>query len=184
MKLINTTIEDLYIIEPTVIQDNRGLFFESYNHKKLTDLLGYRINFVQDNQSISSYGTVRGLHLQKGFFSQTKLVRCTSGSIIDVAVDLRPESATFGKYFSVILSDKNNFQLLIPGTFAHGFEVLSETATVQYKVDEYWSKEHEITIKYDDPKINIKWPKPITSVSEKDKNGLYLNEYILKQKLD
>lgn len=184
MKLINTTIEDLYIIEPNVIKDQRGCFFESYNKDKLEDLLGYKINFVQDNQSVSSYGTVRGLHSQLGFFAQTKLVRCTSGSVLDVAVDLRPESRTFGKYFSVILSEENSFQLLIPGTFAHGFQVLSEKATVQYKVDEYWYKQYEISIKYDDPTIDIKWPKPITAVSEKDKNALCLNEYILKYKLD
>lgn len=183
MKLINTPIKDLYVIEPKVIKDQRGCFFESHNKQKLESILGYTINFVQDNQSISSYGTVRGLHSQLGYFCQTKLVRCTYGSILDVAVDLRPESETFGKYFSVILSEQNNFQLLIPGTFAHGFQVLSETATVQYKVDEYWSKNHEIIIKYNDPKINVKWPKPITSVSDKDKNGLYFDDYIFEQEL-
>jgi dTDP-4-dehydrorhamnose 3,5-epimerase len=169
MTIEKTFIDNLVIITPAVFEDERGYFFESYNKKKLSDL-GINIDFVQDNQSFSQKGTLRGLHYQNPPFAQTKLVRVLQGEIIDVAVDLRKYSATFGKHFAVLLSAENKKQLLIPQGFAHGFSVLSETASVMYKCDQYYNKASEGGIRYDDGTLNIDWGMALENaiVSEKD----------------
>jgi dTDP-4-dehydrorhamnose 3,5-epimerase len=169
MTIEKTFIDDLLIITPAVFEDERGYFFESYNKKKLSDL-GINIDFVQDNQSFSQKGTLRGLHYQNPPFAQTKLVRVLQGEIIDVAVDLRKNSATFGKHFAILLSAENKKQLLIPQGFAHGFSVLSETASVMYKCDQYYNKASEGGIRYDDATLNIDWGMALENaiVSEKD----------------
>jgi len=169
MKLENTFINDLVVLIPLVFEDERGYFFEAYNKSKL-EQLGIQTDFVQDNQSFSKKGTLRGLHYQNPPFPQTKLVRVLEGEIMDVAVDLRKDSSTFGKHFGIILSSDNKKQLLVPRGFAHGFSVLSETAVVQYKCDQYYNKESEGGIRYDDPTLNIDWGMDLASaiVSEKD----------------
>ena len=156
MNLDNTFIKDLVILTPTVFEDERGYFMESYNSNKLSDL-GVNINFVQDNQSFSQKNTLRGLHYQNAAFAQTKLVRVLEGEIIDVAVDLRKDSETYGQHFAIKLTADNKKQLLIPQGFAHGFSVLSETAVVMYKCDQYYNKESEGGIRFDDPTLNIDW---------------------------
>ena len=165
-----TPLEGLLIVEPKVFKDQRGYFFESYN-KKLYAENGITDNFVQDNQSFSSYGVVRGLHYQLNPFAQSKLVRVLQGKIFDVAVDLRKDSPTFGQWFGVELSSENFLQLYIPRGFAHGFSVLSETAVVFYKCDNYYAPDYEEGILFDDPVLNIDWKVPIEKVivSEKDK---------------
>ena len=169
MKIEKTFINDLIIIEPSVIGDERGFFFEAYNKTKFANL-GINIEFVQDNQSYSKKGTLRGLHYQNPPFAQTKLIRVIEGEIIDVAVDLRRESSTYGKTFSILLSAENKKQLLVPQGFAHGFSVLSETASVIYKCDEFYNKDAEGGIRYDDPSLNIDWGINLEEaiVSEKD----------------
>ncbi|WP_264525312.1 dTDP-4-dehydrorhamnose 3,5-epimerase [Flavobacterium sp. N502536] len=169
MKSEKTFIEDLLIIEPTVFGDERGYFFESYSKAKFADL-GINIDFVQDNQSFSKKGTLRGLHYQNPPFSQTKLVRVLEGEIVDVAVDLRRDSPTYGKSFSVLLSAENKKQLLVPQGFAHGFSVISETASVMYKCDQFYDKVSEGGIRFDDPSLNIDWGINLKEaiVSEKD----------------
>lgn len=156
MKIIDTPIKDLFIIEPQVFGDNRGYFFESFNQKKFEDL-GLYYNFVQDNESLSKYGVLRGLHYQLNPWSQTKLVRVVYGKVFDVAVDIRKESPTFGKWFGVELSGENKKQFLIPKGFAHGFIVLSEEAVFQYKCDAYYQPEYDRGIIFNDPTINIDW---------------------------
>lgn len=168
MNLDNTFIKDLVILTPTVFEDERGYFMESFNSNKLSDL-GVNINFVQDNQSFSQKNTLRGLHYQNPAFAQTKLVRVLEGEIIDVAVDLRKDSETYGKHFAIKLTADNKKQLLIPQGFAHGFSVLSETAVVMYKCDQYYNKESEGGIRFDDPTLNIDW-------------GIDLKEAIVSQK--
>ena len=169
MTLETTTIQDLVIINPTVFNDERGYFFEAYNKEKLGDL-GITIDFVQDNQSFSKKGTLRGLHYQKPPYAQTKLVRVLQGEIIDVAVDLRKDSATFGQSFSIKLTAENKKQLLVPQGFAHGFSVISETAVVLYKCDQYYHKASEGGIRFDDTQLNIDWGMDLKEaiVSEKD----------------
>lgn len=169
MKIEKTFIKDLVIVEPTIFGDERGYFFESYSKNKFEDL-GINIDFVQDNQSFSKKGTLRGLHYQNPPFAQTKLVRVLEGEIIDVAVDLRKDSPTYGKAFSVLLSSENKKQLLVPQGFAHGFSVISETASVMYKCDQFYNKASEGGIKYDDPSLNIDWGMNLEDaiVSEKD----------------
>lgn len=163
MNIIKNKIKDLLIIEPNVHIDGRGYFFESYNKKILEDLIGKEYNFIQDNESKSSFGVIRGLHYQLAPYSQTKLVRVLEGRVYDVAVDLRKSSATFGEYVGVELSSENKKQILIPKGFAHGFSVLSETAVFAYKCDEYYHPETEAGIIYNDPSIGIDW-----KISEKD----------------
>jgi len=169
MNLELTFINDLVILSPAVFEDERGYFFESYNKSKLADL-GIAINFVQDNQSFSKRGTLRGLHYQNPPFAQTKLVRVLEGEIMDVAIDLRRDSPTFGKHFGVKLSAENKKQLLVPQGFAHGFSVLSATAVVLYKCDQYYNKSSEGGIIYNDPNLNIDWGMDLATaiVSEKD----------------
>jgi dTDP-4-dehydrorhamnose 3,5-epimerase len=157
MNLIDTKISDLFILEPKVFGDNRGYFFESYNKMTLDNLLGKIYNFVQDNESKSSYGVVRGLHYQLAPFSQTKLVRVLQGKVYDIAVDLRKDSPTFLDWIGVELSAENKKQFLIPKGFAHGFSVLSKTAIFAYKCDEYYYPEVEAGIIYNDPSLSIDW---------------------------
>jgi len=168
MKIIKTKIEGLLIIEPIVYADNRGWFMESYNEKVFKDN-GIYIDFKQDNHSFSKQkGVLRGLHFQNFPFAQTKLVRCTSGKIWDVAVDLRISSPTYLEWIGVELSLENKKMLLIPQGFAHGFITLEEGAEVQYKVDNFYNKESDRSIYYNDPQININWPLKEVFLSEKD----------------
>jgi dTDP-4-dehydrorhamnose 3,5-epimerase len=169
MSFTATGIPGLLIFEPKVFSDNRGYFFESYN-ERLFEKEGISIRFVQDNQSSSGYGVIRGLHYQLNPYAQTKLIRVLSGRILDVAVDMRKGSPTFGRHFDLELSAENKKQLLIPKGFAHGFSVLSETAEVSYKCDGFYNKESEGGIRFDDPSLNINWQIPADKaiVSEKD----------------
>jgi dTDP-4-dehydrorhamnose 3,5-epimerase len=174
MELIKTEIKDLYIIETKVFEDNRGWFTESYSAKKFKNN-GLDIEFIQDNHSLSKEkGVLRGLHFQLSPKAQTKLVRCTSGSIYDVAVDLREGSPTYKKWFGVELSAENKKQFLIPKGFAHGFLTLSNNAEVQYKVDEYYAPEYDRSIRFDDPKINVDWGIKDPILSEKDQKASLL----------
>ena len=177
MKIINTAIEGVYIIEPQVFEDNRGYFFESYNKQKM-DEAGLKYDFIQDNQSKSCFGTIRGIHFQKGDFAQAKLVRVLEGTVLDVAVDLRKGSKTFGKHVAVELSAENKRQLMIPRGFGHGFSVLSETAVFTYKCDNVYNKASEGGIRFDDPDINIDWKvRPEDAIlSDKDKNAPFLKD--------
>ena len=171
MNYIKTEIPDVWVCEPKVFADARGYFMETWRASDFNEHIGHEVNFVQDNQSMSSRGVLRGLHFQKGEFSQAKLVRVLQGTVVDVAVDLRQSSSTFGKYVMVELSAENKRQLFIPRGFAHGFQVLSDTAVFTYKVDNIYAPQAECSIRYDDPKIGIAWP--ITNpqellLSEKD----------------
>ncbi|AKB29890.1 dTDP-4-dehydrorhamnose 3,5-epimerase [Methanosarcina siciliae T4/M] len=172
MKLINTGIEDLFVLEPDVFGDDRGYFFESYNKMKFDSLIGKMYNFVQDNESRSSYGVIRGLHYQLSPFSQAKLVRVLQGKVYDVAVDLRKDSPTLGKWVGVELSGENKRQFLIPKGFAHGFSVMSETAVFAYKCDEYYHPETEAGIAYNDPSLNIDWKVRDEDIRVSPKDGL------------
>jgi dTDP-4-dehydrorhamnose 3,5-epimerase len=169
MPFLKTEFSGLLVFEPTVYEDSRGYFFESYNEKTFLNE-NIDLRFVQDNQSSSSYGVIRGLHYQLLPHAQTKLVRVLVGTILDVAVDIRKNSPTFSKVFSIELSAENKKQLLIPAGFAHGFSVLSERAEVFYKCDKFYHKESETGIRYNDPLLNINWKIPAEKmvVSEKD----------------
>ncbi|RNC88164.1 MAG: dTDP-4-dehydrorhamnose 3,5-epimerase [Winogradskyella sp.] len=170
MRAIETELKGCFIIEPPFFKDNRGYFFESFNQKKFNDAVGNSTVFVQDNQSYSTKGVIRGLHFQKGDFAQAKLVRVTQGKVIDVAVDLRRQSSTYGKHISIELSENNKKQLFIPRGFAHGFAVLSDFAVFQYKCDNYYNKDAEAGLIYNDQDLNIDWMlnKSEIIVSEKD----------------
>jgi dTDP-4-dehydrorhamnose 3,5-epimerase len=170
MPFIKTELEGLLIFEPKVFEDSRGYFFEAYNNSVFKEA-GINMTFVQDNQSQSSYGVIRGLHYQNDPHAQTKLVRVLVGSILDIAVDIRKSSATYGKVFAIELSDENKKQLFIPPGFAHGFSVLSEKAVVLYKCDALYNKESEGGIIYNDPSLNIDWQIPADKaiISDKDK---------------
>ncbi len=169
MPFQKTTIPDLLLFEPRVFEDSRGYFFEAYN-EEIFQKEGIKNKFVQDNQSKSSYGVVRGLHYQLAPYAQAKLIRVLEGTILDVAVDIRKGSPTFGQYVAVELSADNKKQLFIPAGFAHGFSVQSQTAIVLYKCDEFYNKESEGGIRYDDPSLQIDWQieKDKKIVSEKD----------------
>jgi len=167
MKINKTFIEDLLVIEPRLFKDERGFFYESFNKNNLDKIVN--IVFVQDNESKSYKGVVRGLHFQRPPFEQTKLVRCVSGKILDVAVDLRINSKTYGKSFSMELSSENNKQLFVPKGFAHGFQVLSETAIVNYKVDNFYNSKSDSGIIWNDKDLSIDWNLDIKPLlSEKD----------------
>lgn len=171
MELIKTDLEDLFILEPKVFGDNRGYFFEPYNQKVFKEKFP-KVEFVQDNESMSLRGVLRGLHFQKPPFDQAKLVRCIQGKVIDVAVDLRKNSLTYGKHVEVILSGKNKRQLFVPRGFAHGFAVLSEKATFAYKVDNWYAPEYDSGIIWNDIDLNIDWrlkPEEV-QLSDKDKD--------------
>lgn len=169
MNFIKTSIDGVFIIEPKIFTDDRGYFFESYNKKEFIDN-GINADFVQDNQSKSSYGVVRGLHCQRGEFSQAKLVRVLEGAVQDVVVDVREGSATFGKYVSSVLSSENNRMLFVPRGFLHGFAVLSETAVFSYKCDNLYNKASEMGVRFDDADLGIEWQIPSDKIilSEKD----------------
>lgn len=171
MNVIKTDIEGLLILEPRVFKDARGYFFESFNEKEFEEKVG-PVHFVQDNESKSSRGVVRGLHFQKGEHAQAKLVRVVKGSVLDVAVDLRPGSATYGKHAAVELSEENHLQLFIPRGFAHGFSVLSDEVIFQYKCDNLYCPSSEGAVAWDDPDLAIDWriPKEEVVLSEKDKH--------------
>lgn len=169
MNLVRTDFDGLFVVEPKIFKDERGSFFESY-HQENFSKAGIDSVFVQDNQSFSTYGVIRGLHAQKEGFAQAKLVRVLRGRILDVAVDIREWSLTFGKHFSIELSEENQKQLFIPQGFLHGFSVLSEEAVVLYKCDALYHKDAEIGVRFDDADLNIDWkiPKDKVNVSAKD----------------
>lgn len=173
MKIKTTPLKDCYIIEPTIFEDDRGYFFEKFNEKKFEDLTGMNGHFVQDNISKSSYGVLRGLHLQKGEHAQAKLVSCLEGKVWDVAVDLREDSPTFGKWFGIELTPENKLQLYVPRGFGHGFSVISETAVFAYKCDNFYNKESEGSVKYNDEDLQIDWKlnEKDMILSEKDKDS-------------
>ncbi len=170
MRYTETEIKGVWIIEPKVFDDARGYFFEAWKQADFDEHIGRHVEFIQDNESKSIYGVLRGLHYQKGEFSQAKLVRVIKGKVLDVAVDIRKSSPTFGKYVAVELSDENKRQLFIPRGFAHGFLVLSEEAIFTYKVDNVYAPQQEASIKWDDETIAVKWPIGTAEVltSEKD----------------
>ena len=172
MKFIKTNIPEVIIIEPTAFADDRGYFMETFRKDNLEEAIGHSVNFVQDNESKSTYGVLRGLHFQLPPFAQSKLIRACSGRVLDIALDVRKGSPTFGKHVAIELSEENKRQLFIPRGFAHGFLVLSETATFVYKVDNYYSKESDSGIDFADPALNIDWQINADDLqfSAKDKN--------------
>lgn len=180
MEYIKTDIEGVFILKPRVFTDQRGYFFESFRQADFDEHVGGHTTFVQDNESKSSRGVLRGLHYQKGDKSQAKLVRVTKGRVLDVAVDIRRGSKTFGKYIAVELSEENKLQFFIPRGFAHGFLVLSDEAVFTYKVDNVYAPESEASIRFDDPDINIQWPLPASEfiTSEKDMKAAWLKELL------
>ena len=184
MEIVQTDIKDVLIIEPRVFKDSRGYFFESFSQRefdeKVASILGHSINFVQDNESMSSYGVMRGLHFQRPPFSQSKLVRCVRGAVLDVAVDIRKGSPTYGKHVAVELTEDNHRQFFIPRGFAHGFAVLSETAVFQYKCDEFYHPEADGGISIIDDSLGINWKIPTENaiLSEKDTKHALLKDFI------
>lgn len=178
MNIKNTPLKDCYIIEPTVFEDERGYFYEKFNENTFEEITGLNGHFVQDNISKSNYGVLRGLHLQKGEHAQAKLVSCLEGMVLDVAVDLRKDSETFGKWFSLELTAKNRLQLYVPRGFGHGFSVLSKSAVFSYKCDNFYNKDSEGGVLWNDENLNIDWQLPFSDIilSEKDKLALTLNE--------
>ena len=177
MEVINTDIEGVVIIEPRIFRDERGYFYESFSQREFEEKV-CRTVFVQDNQSKSSYGVLRGLHFQKPPYAQSKLVRCIKGTVLDVAVDIRKGSPTFGKYVAVELSEDNHRQFFIPRGFAHGFAVLSDEAVFQYKCDNFYNKESEGSVAWNDPELAIDWRIPAEKVllSEKDKQSKTISD--------
>ena len=182
MKITETKLKGCFIIEPRVFQDERGYFFESFNKNQFNKAIGEEVNFVQDNQSLSKRGAVRALHYQVGVYEQAKLVRVLQGKVLDVAVDIRKDSATFGEHVVLELSAESKKQLFIPRGFAHGFVALSETAEFFYKCDNFYNKEAEGGIIYNDKTLNIDWQIPDSEVvlSEKDRQLPSFKEAILK----
>ncbi len=177
MNFIKTDIEGLVIIEPKVFGDDRGYFFESFNQKLFEENIG-KVEFVQDNESKSSYGVLRGLHFQRPPFNQAKIVRCIEGEVLDVAVDIRKDSPTYGKWESVLLTGENKKQFFVPRGFAHGFVVLSAKAVFAYKVDNWYAPEYDSGIAWDDMELNIDWKIDVKDVmlSEKDRKLKPLSE--------
>lgn len=168
MNVINTSIPDVLIFEPKVFGDERGFFFESFNQKSFEQATGRHVDFVQDNHSCSSKGVLRGLHYQLAPFAQAKLVRCLRGSIYDIAVDIRENSPTFGKWVGVELSEANKKQIWIPEGFAHGFIALEDNSEILYKTNNFYSKECERAIIWNDEQLKIEWPLEPTTISDKD----------------
>jgi len=180
MKIEATALEGCFIIHDTVFEDSRGYFFESFNRDTFYKQTGFDTNFVQDNQSSSSKGVLRGLHFQRGEFAQAKLVRVLQGKVLDVVVDIRKDSATYGKHVALELSDTSHTQLYIPRGFAHGFLVLSERAVFFYKCDNYYNKQAEGGIMYNDPSLQIDWKLPAEELilSDKDKQNPFLKDLL------
>ena len=170
MKVTETKLKGSFVIEPDIFKDKRGYFFESFNQQKFKLHTGLKIDFIQDNESFSTKGVLRGLHYQKGEFAQAKLVRVIKGSVLDVVVDIRKKSPTFGEHVSVLLTEENKKQFFVPKGFAHGFVVLSDTAIFSYKCDNFYNKPAEGGILFSDPSLNIDWKLPHNDllVSEKD----------------
>ena len=183
MKITQTKLEGCYILEPNKIGDSRGYFFESFNASKFAELTGRTVDFVQDNQSFSTKGVLRGLHAQAGQYAQAKLVRVLQGAVLDVVLDARPDSPTFGQHEAIELSAENNLQVFIPRGFLHGFVVLSDSATFFYKCDNYYNPQAEGGVYYGDDDLNIDWivPEDKLILSEKDQKLPRLKE--LKQTL-
>jgi len=171
LKFIPQSIADVILIEPTIHGDDRGYFVETFRQDLLEEAIGHKVNFVQGNESKSFKGVLRGLHYQLPPYTQAKLVRVIEGSVMDVAVDIRKSSASFGQYISVELTAQNKHQLFVPHGFAHGFVVLSDSATFAYKVDNYYAPEHEMGISFDDEQLDINWgmPHEILQISKKDR---------------
>lgn len=170
MKIQRTDIEGVLVIEPRVLGDERGYFFESFNERDFADATGLDVRFVQDNESCSRRGVLRGLHFQKEPYAQAKLVRVVQGRVLDVAVDIRPKSPTFGKYVATELSGENHRQMFIPKGFAHGYVVLEDDTVFQYKCDEYYHPEAEGGIAWNDPEIGIEWPLAESELTLSDKD--------------
>ena len=178
MKLTPQTIADVILIEPTMLNDDRGYFMETFRQDLLENAVGYKVNFVQENESKSTKGTLRGLHYQTAPFAQAKLLSVTKGSVLDVAVDIRRSSSSFGHYVSVKLTEYNKQRLFVPQGFAHGFVVLSDSATFTYKVDNYYAPKHDRGIAFDDKKLKIDWQFLVEDLqfSDKDKTHPTLEE--------
>jgi dTDP-4-dehydrorhamnose 3,5-epimerase len=176
MEIIERVLTDAIVLKPRVFKDVRGYFYESFNDEVFESIYGIKVNFIQDNQSSSSRGTLRGLHFQKGDAAQAKLVRVTKGSAYDVAVDLRPDSPTFKQWYGVELSEENHLQFFIPRGFAHGFVALEDNTVFQYKVDNYYSNVKDGGLIWNDQELAIAWPKLKIELSEKDKNLPRLNQ--------
>lgn len=178
MEIIKTAIEGLLVIKPRVFEDARGYFFESFSQREFEEKVG-KVNFVQDNESMSSYGVMRGLHFQRPPYTQSKLVRCVRGSVLDVAVDIRKGSPTYGQHVAVELSEQNHLQFFIPHGFAHGFSVLTETAVFQYKCDNFYAPQADDGISIQDQSLGIDWRIPVERalLSEKDTKHLLLKDF-------
>lgn len=185
MEVIQTALEGVFIIKPRIFKDARGYFFESFSQRefdeKVGSLLGHTIQFVQDNESMSSYGVMRGLHYQRMPYTQSKLVRCVKGAVLDVAVDIRKGSPTFGQHVAAELSEENHLQFFVPRGFAHGFSVLTETAVFQYKCDNFYHPESDAGICILDESLGIDWKIPVQDalLSEKDTRHAYLKDAVL-----
>ena len=173
LKFTPQSITDVILIEPSVHRDGRGYFVETFRQDLLEGALGYQVNFIQDNESKSTKGVLRGLHYQLPPYAQTKLIRVIEGSVLDVAVDIRKSSPTFGQHVTVKLTGENKHQIIVPYGFAHGFVVLSDSATIAYKVDNYYAPDYDRGIAFDDKDLEINWqlPKDLLKLSEKDKNN-------------
>lgn len=178
MNVIKTSIEGVFVIEPRIFEDSRGYFFEIFSQREFDEKVG-KITFVQDNESKSSYGVIRGLHFQRPPYTQSKLVRCVKGAVLDVAVDIRKGSPTYGQHVAVELTEDNHLSLFIPKGFAHGFSVLSNTAVFQYKCDEFYHPESEEGIGILDESLGIDWRIPINNaiLSDKDKKHVFLKDF-------
>ena len=178
MKVIPIFLKDSFIIEPTVFEDSRGFFYEFFNEKDFQEKTGLQVHFVQDNLAKSHKGTLRGFHFQKGIYAQAKLISVIKGSVLDVVVDIRKDSATFGQHYSVVLSEQNKKQLFIPRGFAHAYLCLEDNTLFNYKVDNYYNKESEGGIRYNDPDLQIDWGYDLSTVilSDKDKVQAFFKE--------
>jgi len=175
LKFTHQIISDVILIEPDVFGDDRGYFVETFRKDLFAEAIGYEVNFVQDNESKSTKGVLRGLHYQLAPFSQSKLMRVTEGRVFDIVVDIRKSSSTFGQHVAIELSEENMYQLFIPCGFAHGFLVLSETAKINYKVDNFYMPEFERGIAFNDSKLEINWPYPLEKMQVSKKDTLHPN---------
>ena len=180
MKVQKTNINGVLLVHPTIFKDKRGYFFESFNQKLFTELTNIQPSFVQDNQSLSSKGVLRGLHFQNPPYAQSKLVRVLKGSVLDVAVDLRKESPTYGEFFMQELNDINHTMMFLPEGIAHGFLTLENNTIFSYKCSDYYNQESEDSIIWNDPDIGIKWPKIKLILSEKDQNAKKFSSFVSK----
>ena len=180
MELQHTPLKGCFILKPTIFKDNRGFFYETYNKTTFKKITGLSIDFVQDNQSNSTYGTLRGLHYQKGKMAQAKLVRVIQGKVLDIVVDIRKDSQTYGQHFSIVLDDSNKLQLFIQRGFAHGFITLSKNSVFSYKCDNFYDKTSDVGIIYNDATLSLNWhlPKEDFIISKKDKQLPTFNEAI------